>query len=226
MTGTHDHGRFFGHDILQDFGLSLEVLRSAVEYSHDVLDRIDQTLIGAGRDRLASLIELANLSAIVGNLIRGGVSSASNGVFEANNPHTFPDLIARSPDARDIEIKVALESNNPKGHLVKPGPHLTVRYVLGDHHGRYGRGSTNRGDVVWIWEMRIGMLTKNHFSFSNTKGDSGKTAVINKKGMDALFPVFLDLSKCPYSPQGTVAPSLARLQQTYPSEDGYLRYQP
>ena len=225
MTGQDAHGRFIGHDFLREIGLGLEVLRSAVEYSHDVLDRIDSTLIEAGRDRLASLIELANLSAIVGNLIRGGVSSASNGIFIANSPHKYPDLIATSLDASDIEIKVALESNNPKGHLVKPGPHLTVRYVLGDRRGRYCRGYDNRGDVVWIWEMRVGMLRDEHFSFSNTKGDSGKTAVINKRGMNALFPVFLDLSKCPYSPRGTVAPALARLQQTYPNEDGYLRKQ-
>ena len=219
------HGRFLSHERLGEFGLGLGVLRSSVEYAHDVLDQIDKTLIEAGRDRLASLIELANLSAIVGNLIRGGVSKASHGVFEANTPHKFPDLLARSSNAKDIEIKVALETNKPKGHLVKPGPHLTVRYVLGDENGKYVRGTDNRGHVVWIWEIRVGNLEECHFSFSNTKGDSGKTAVINSSGMDALFPVFLDLPKCPYSPIGPVVRSLTKLQETHPSEKGFLRNQ-
>ena len=107
----------------------------------------DHTLVSSDSDRLADLIELANLSAIVGNLFRRGIATVSNGTFKANRPHTFPDLLANAPGARDLEIKVALEANNPKGHLVKPGPHLTVRYVLADENGTFVRGTDSRGDV-------------------------------------------------------------------------------
>ena len=94
-------------------------------------------------------------------------------------------------------IKVALENNKPKGHLVKPGPHLTLRYVLTNEDGVYIRGKEFRGTVPWIWEIKIGELSESHFNFSNTAGDSGKTAVINAAGMNALTTVFFDRTRCP-----------------------------
>lgn len=223
MSTKPTYGKVIDTDELNDVGLSTNIIRSAIQYTHDVLDRIDSTLVDSGSDRLASLLELANLSAIVGNLFRSGVSKGSNGAFKANKPHTFPDLVAVAPGAEDIEIKVALESNKPKGHLVKPGLHLTIRYVLGNRKGRYIRGKSSRGDVVWIWEVRLGFLTDEHFSFSNTPGDSGKTAVINSSGMDALIPVFVDIEKCPYSPTGSISTQLRHLQESQPVQAGHSR---
>ena len=49
-----------------------------------------------------------------------------------------------------------------------------------------------RGDVVWIWEVRFGHLSVKHFNVSNTAGDSGKTAVVNKAGMEQLEVVYVD----------------------------------
>ena len=202
------------------------MIRGAIQYTHEVLDRIDNTLIEAGGNRLASLIELANLSAIIGNLFRRGVSNASSGAFKVNSPHTFPDLLGIAPNTCDLEIKVALETNKPKGHLIKPGPHLTVRYVLASENGKYPRGKTVRGDVAWIWEVRVGLLEENHFSFSNTPGDSGKTAVINTEGMTRLIPVFIDLLKCPYSPTGPVIRTLTTIHDSEVAETGHYRNYP
>ena len=56
-----------------------------------------------------------------------------------------------------------------------------------------------RGQVVQIWEARFGYLLEEHFNISNTAGDSGKTAVINKYGMEALKVAYVDLNYCPYS---------------------------
>ena len=196
------HGQMIDSGGLQDFGLTADVVRGGVQYTHSVLDRIDDTLVRAGSDRLASLLELANLSAIVGNLFRRGLSDASGGLFVPNQPHTYPDLLASTPGVPNLEIKVALEGNKPKGHLVKPGAHLTLRYVLGDAAGGYVRGREARGDVVWIWEVRLGHLEQDHFNFSSTPGDSGKTAVINAAGMSALKLVFVDDAKCPYAATG------------------------
>jgi hypothetical protein len=177
------------------YGLTPQVIRGAVEYTHHILDQIDAQL---GADsRLSSLVELANLSAIVGNLFRNGVCQASGGMYKANLPHKYPDLLAAHPDASDIEIKVALESNKPKGHLIKPGPHITVRYVLVCEAGIYTRGKQNRGVMPWIWEVRVGELAEGHFNFSNTEGDSGKTAVINAAGMDNLKVIYFDPTRCP-----------------------------
>jgi hypothetical protein len=158
-------------------------------------------LITAAGTRLSQLVELANLSAIIGNLFRAGICRASGGIFLPNTPHTYPDILAnkRYVDARDIEIKVALETNKPKGHLVKPGPHITVRYVLAHEKGIYTRGKQYRGVIPYIWEVRIGELENGHFNFSNTEGDSGKTAVINAAGMNALSVVYFDKARCPLS---------------------------
>lgn len=187
---------------LSGYGLSANVIGGAVTYVYGILDSIDLKLMEAGGERLAALVELANLSAIIGNLFRGGIVRSSGGKFIANAPHSYPDLLARGRGCVDIEIKVALETNKPKGHLVKPGPHLTVRYVLAGADGVYTRGKAARGLVPWIWEVRMGTLKEKHFNFSNTAGDSGKTAVINAEGMAALDVVYCDLERCPLSERG------------------------
>lgn len=184
---------------IQAFGITAEMIASAITYTYQVLDAIDEKMAGFGEPRLSVLIELANLSAIVGNLFGRGVANASAGKFIRNRPHRYPDLLAQEDGYIDAEIKVALESNKPKGHLAKPGPHLTVRYVLANADGKYTPGKGNRGHVVWIWEIRAGTLEMKHFNISNTAGDSGKTAVMNAAGMERLQPVFIDLKLCPYS---------------------------
>jgi hypothetical protein len=187
---------------LDQFGLSTAIIEKSINYVYEILDGIDAKLLDAGGERLSELVELANLSAIIGNLYRGGVVRASQGRFSANAPHTYPDLLGSAPGCKDIEIKVALEKNSPKGHLIKPGPHLTLRYVLADESGNYQRGKENRGNVAWIWEVRVGYLTDGHFNVSNTDGDSGKTAVINAAGLNALKVVYCDMDRCPLPPSG------------------------
>ncbi|WP_176039008.1 hypothetical protein [Burkholderia multivorans] len=184
---------------LYRYGVTAKIVGDAVHYVHHMLDSIDAPLISGADARLSELVELANLSAIIGNLFRAGICRSSDGIFLPNAPHTYPDILANKDyvEARDIEIKVALENNKPKGHLVKPGPHITVRYVLADVDGNYTRGKANRGVVPWIWEVRIGELEEGHFNFSNTEGDSGKTAVINAAGMAALSVVYFDRARCP-----------------------------
>ena len=226
MTISQRHGAAIDHELLRALGLSIDILLEALQYTHQVLDQVDYTLCSSGGERLASLLELANVSAIVGNLFRRGISIASNGAFQANKPHTYPDLLAVAPGTRDIEIKVALETNKPKGHLIKPGPHVTVRYVLADDMGQYKRGKEARGNVVWIWEIRVGILEEDHFNFSNTAGDSGKTAVINALGMAALSPVFVDMKKCPHSPKGRNSLALVTLLRSQAAYSGHLRPQP
>jgi len=191
---------------------------NSVTYVHQILDSIDEKLLEAGGERLAELVELANLSAIIGNLFRGGVVRFCDGKFAANTPHTYPDLLGRGDECVDVEIKVALENNKPKGHLIKPGPHLTIRYVLAKEDGQYQRGKENRGNVAWIWEVRIGTLKEEHFNFSNTTGDSGKTAVINAAGMDALSLIYFDVDHNPLSPEGAAHASVTALLKANTSD--------
>ena len=126
--------------VLSKFGMDVAMIGKGVSYTYEVLDSIDAKLLESGGSMLSELLELANLSAIIGNLFRGGIVKASEGRFKANTPHTYPDLLGVGAGCKNVEIKVALETNKPKGHLIKAGPHLTVRYVLGSADGTYLRG--------------------------------------------------------------------------------------
>lgn len=166
------------------------MLEDGVGAAYRVLDTIDSPLLEEAGFRIAQVVELANLSAMLGNVLASSIVRHSDGAFERAGAHKYQDLRARTDDGEHIEIKVALESNKPKGHLAKPGHYLTFRYVLGDVHGRYVRAK--RGDVVWLWEVRFGNLYEEHFAISNTAGDSGKTAVVTREGMQRLQLVYYD----------------------------------
>lgn len=184
-------------NMLTSVGLTPEILCQAIADTHLILDSLDETLIGTELPRLGGgTIELANLSSIIGNLLGARIAWHSKGRFYRNRPHAFPDLLAiqGTPD-EGLEIKVALSTNKPKGHLAKPGKYLTFRYVLTTAKG-FDRNQ--RGDVVTIWEARGGVLTEGDFSLSNTPGDSGKTAVITTSAFRKLSLVYFDKTVCPY----------------------------
>ena len=186
--------------MLEGTDLTLEIVEKSINSSYNILYEIDQKLVSIGSSHLSELVELANLSSILGNIFSGGVARFSDGAFQRNKPHAYPDLLHYSNDpSKDIEIKVALETNKPKGHLAKEGNYLTIRYVLGNEDGTYERGT--RGNVIWIWELKFGQLSKTDFSFSSTEGDSGKTAVIHSKAFEGMILLYFDPSFCPYAKQ-------------------------
>ena len=178
-------------------GLGETWISGAIANTYRRLDLIDEQLVNAGTQPLAEIVELANLSAMIGNLLRSALADASEGRYRGNDPHKYPDLVSQSDRAHDLEIKVALETNRPKGHLPKPGHHLVFRYVLGGRRGEYIRGQ--RGNVVWIWEARLGHLSATDFDESNTPGDSGKTAVIKTRVLDEMTCVYYDQRFLPYA---------------------------
>ena len=83
------------------FGLDRKTISDAIGYVHQTIDDIDSKLIVSGGDRLGGLVELANFSAIIGNLFRNGVIRASEGRFSANGPHKYPDLLGTVDDCED-----------------------------------------------------------------------------------------------------------------------------
>lgn len=212
MARLTSHPSFVNLAALQEAGLTGEMIASGISYVHNILDGLDSQLLSAGAFRLSQMFELANVSSMLGNLLGAGIANASDGAFLRNGPHKYPDLLARVPQASDVEIKVSLETNKPKGHLAKPGYYLTCRYVLCNEQGVYVRGKADRGDVAWIWEIRFGWLDEEHFTLSNTSGDSGKTAVVNGGGMEQLTVIFCDLDRCPY---GARSQHLRRYQSLY-----------
>lgn len=179
-------------------GLSAEALRHAIRDCYRTLDAIDTQLLAHGADPISRLVELANLSSMVGNLLAAGLAEASNGLYKRNRPHAYPDLMPQAKGYNDLEIKVALETNKPKGHLPKAGTYLTFRYVLCDETGKFTRGKEARGKKVFLWEIKAGRIRERDFDLSNTAGDSGKTAVIKTAVFNSMPLVFFDPDFLPY----------------------------
>lgn len=182
-------------------GLNGSQLLRAIDSCYETLDQIDSQLRRNGLPPIAELVELANLSSMVGNIVGAGLADASNGLYLRNKPHTYPDLVPQRDPAVSLELKMALETNRPKGHLPKPGTYITFRYVLGDSAGNYVRGKDKRGDTVWLWEVKVGELKENDFSCSNTEGDSGKTAVIRTGVHNDMPTVYYAENFLPYAPR-------------------------
>lgn len=184
-------------------GLEPHMLLGAIDSCYKTLDSIDEQLAGKGSVPLAHLVELANLSSMVGNMIGGGIAECSEGRYVRNKPHAYPDLLPQSEPAVNLELKMALETNKPKGHLPKAGTYITFRYILGDKYGNYTRGKENRGSTVWIWEVKVGNIVEDDFSCSNTAGDSGKTAVIKSDVFNNMTLVYYNNEHLPYAKKKT-----------------------
>lgn len=194
-------GVFLHAEVLTAVGLSHAIFESALADTYDLLDRIDETLVLAGAFPMSQTVELANLSSMIGNMFGAAIAKNSEGLLVRNGPHKYPDLLSTgaSADVPNVEIKMALERNQPKGHLAKEGYYISARYVLcEDDKPRWEKG--NRGVTPSIWEIRFGHLSNDHFNISNTAGDSGKTAVVNKAGMEELKVIYLDLHRAPLAP--------------------------
>ena len=185
--------------LLQTIGVDGAILLGAIDSCYQTLDTIDEQLIGKGAVPMANLVELANLSSMIGNMVGAGIANCSNGLYARNKPHTYPDLLPQYPPAVNLELKMALETNKPKGHLPKAGTYITFRYVLCDKQGNFIRGKESRGDTAWIWEVKVGNLTEEDFSCSNTAGDSGKTAVIKTDIFNKMHLVYYVPKHLPYA---------------------------
>lgn len=183
-------------------GLTHRTIRGAMEDCYQTLDLIDSELAKRESPAVSELVELANLSSMIGNLLAAGLVEHSSGAYARNTPHTYPDLLPRRKGLGGIEVKTALESNKPKGHLPKSGVHLTFRYVLCNREGAYARGKENRGTTAHVWEVKAGNLTERDYDLSNTQGDSGKTAVIRTSVLHAMTLVYFDPRLLPYAVRG------------------------
>ncbi len=194
---------FLDDSPLRAIGLSQEALANAIDSTYHLLDRIDATLIGEDVAPLCQMVELANLSSMIGNIIGAELAKHSHGAYCRNQPHRYPDLLPLTKSAAQsgIEIKMALGKNAAKGHLAKEGHYIICKYVLVDSDGHPIRTKEERPNARYpvFWEIKSGYLTENCFNISNTAGDSGKTAVINAVGNTKLVRVFHDGTKEPSS---------------------------
>ncbi len=116
--------------LIEIIGIDAGILLGAMAACYQTLDAIDEQLISKGTAPVANLVEPANLSSMVENLIAAGIADSSNGLYARNRPHAYPDLLPLKRPAVDLELKIALETNRPKGHLPKPGAYMTFRYPI------------------------------------------------------------------------------------------------
>lgn len=186
-------------DVLDKLPINGSAILMGVEQVYENLDTIDFALNSQGLEPLADQFdEYAALSTVIGEFFASGVAEASDGQYEVN-AGDFPDLISKEPgdDIPGIEVKMAMETNQPKGHLPKPGMYVVVRYVLAERDKSYERGQ--REDTAWIWEVRMGEMEEEQFNKSDTEGDSGKTATFSAEALWNFDCVYLDPDLIPYA---------------------------
>ncbi|WP_080506065.1 helix-turn-helix domain-containing protein [Halorubrum sp. BV1] len=186
-------------DIYENVPFDGKAVLRGIEEAYENLDTIDFAFRRRGADPLAEQFdEYSALSTVLGEFFATGVASGSDGVYEVN-AGDFPDLISTgaTDDVPGIEIKVAMETYMPKGHLPKPGMYIAIRYVLADRDKNYQCGE--RKDTAWIWEVRMGKIEADQFNKSDTEGDSGKTATFSAEALWNFDCVYLDPDLIPYS---------------------------
>lgn len=186
-------------DILNELPIDGSAILMGVEQAYENLDTIDFALQRRGLEPLAEQFdEYAALSTVIGEFFASGVAEASEGLYDVN-AGDFPDLIStgKQSDVPGIEVKMAMETNQPKGHLPKPGMYVVVRYVLAGRDKSYERGQ--RKDTAWIWEVRMGLMKEDQFNKSDTEGDSGKTATFSAEALWNFDCVYLDPELIPYA---------------------------
>ena len=65
---------------------------------------IDDQLVSRGSAPIGKLVELANLSSMIGNLVGGCLADSSGGLYVGNRPHAYPDLLALKEPAQPLEL--------------------------------------------------------------------------------------------------------------------------
>lgn len=186
-------------DILNDLPIDGSAILMGIEQVYENLDTIDLAFQRQELEPIAEQFdEFSALSTVIGEFFASGVAEASDGIYEVN-AGDFPDLIStgKKSDVPGIEVKVAMEDNQPKGHLPKTGAYIAVRYVLAERDKSYERGERN--DTPWIWEVRIGEMEEEQFNESDTEGDSGKTATFSADALWAFDCVYFDPDLLPYT---------------------------
>ena len=203
-------------------GITPQQIGEAVRATHAILDAADEGLLRRHYGRMASHVESVNLSGMVGNIFANELAARSGGHWIRNTPNKHPDLIrppgtpgkdasiavamptaAPAPSGAKtmkrvqpgVEIKVALNSNMPKGHHPRPNKYIVVRYVIGK--------SEVDAQIATVYEVLVGEVTESDFTVSDTEGDSGKTAVITADAIARKFSqVYFDAAHFPGNAAG------------------------
>lgn len=116
MARLSQHPSFVNLAVLQEAGLTGEMIASGIAYVHNILDGLDSQLLSAGAFRLSQMFELANVSSMLGNLLGAGIANASSGAFLRNGPHRYIlTCWHKSLTQAMLKLKFLWKRTNPKG---------------------------------------------------------------------------------------------------------------
>ena len=188
-------------------GLTAATVARAVEIAYRKLDLIDEQMRASGSRPIVDLVELPELSALLGNLLSAAVARASNGLYVQNGPDHSPNLLPVRQGLPELEVATALETERPAGGARKAGLHLVLRYVLTDRTGAYTRGEDSRGDTVAVWEIRFGDMSEADYTGS---ARANGTARLKKEALDRMELVYYDPALLPYARATGVYAAYAR----------------
>ena len=177
-------------------GLTAAAIARAVEIAYRKLDLIDEQMRASGSRPIVELIDIAELSSLMGNLLSAAVARASNGLYVQNGPDHSPNLLPVRQGLPELEVATALETERPTGAARKAGLHLVLRYVLADRSGAYTRGADSRGDTVAVWEIRFGNLSEGD-CISSARANG--RAQLKKAALERMELVYYDPALLPYA---------------------------
>jgi transcriptional regulator with XRE-family HTH domain len=189
-------------------GLTGEAIAEAMEFTYRKLDVIDQQTRDSGAPIIA-FVDLPELSSLVCSSLGAGLARTSRGLYAQNGPDHSPTLLPLRQGLPELEVEVALETNQPTSVPRRAGVYLFFRYVLTEHDGTFKRGKETRGDTVAIWEARFGVLEEGDFG---TKVAGNGRARLRREALDRMELVYYDPALLPYAKASGVYARSARAQ--------------
>jgi transcriptional regulator with XRE-family HTH domain len=189
----------------QTTGLTREAIAEAVEFTYRKLDVIDQQTRDSGARPFVAFVDVPELSSLVSTALGASLARASQGLYAQNGPDHSPTLLPLRQGLSELEVEVALETNQPMSAPRETGVYLFFRYVLTERDGTFRRGKETRGDSVAVWEVRFGELEEH--DFGARAGGNGR-ARLRREALNSMELVYYDPALLPYAkPTGVYARS-------------------
>jgi transcriptional regulator with XRE-family HTH domain len=179
-------------------GLTGGTVVRAVEIAYRKLDLIDEQMRASGSRPIAGLVDLPDLTELVGDVLGAGLARASNGLYVQNGSEHSPPLQPLQHGLPELQLAAALETDRPAGPTETAGTCLVFRYVLADRSGAFTRGQDSRGDTVAVWEIRFGALGQEDFHVTGTRAGA-RTARLRRDALDRMELVYYDTALLPYA---------------------------
>jgi transcriptional regulator with XRE-family HTH domain len=176
-------------------GLTGEAIAQAVEFTYRKLDLIDQQTRDSGAP-IVAFVDLPELSWLVCTALGAGLARASQGLYAQNGPDRSPTLLPLRQELPELEVEVALETNQPTSTPSRIGVYLFFRYVLTERDGTFRRGKEARGDTVAVWEARFGEIEERDFG---AKAGGNGRARVRREALDRMELAYYDPALLPYA---------------------------